>query len=286
MRQMFIILGVLVAGYASAQTGRVGINTDTPSATLNVKSKSATATDKNLELENATGSKIVTVLNSGRMGIGTETPENKLHIMSDAGNGHGVKITGHTNIGGYVDLENTLKDTAGEATRWRIYNMTDELTSGGTTNQYTKGLHFWAYATVPPIGSTEANLGSKMFITDEGKVGIGLGGRGVPTQKLDVSETVRLRGLSGTGDRVVLAEPDGTLKVGGTVGNSGINTDPTMQCNVANAGKINFGAVTLGGKNTEAFGFCMKNSDGTYKWYYIVGGTGATSNSGAFGSGL
>lgn len=41
---------------------------------------------------------------------------------------------------------------------------------------------------------------------------------------------------------------------------------------------MNFGSVTINGKATEAFSFCMKNSTGEYKWYYIYGGAGITTS--------
>ena len=159
MKKQFILVGLLAVGFASAQSndpyeGRVGINTMTPSATLNIKSLTGTnATTKNFELENANGTKMVTVLDNGNVGIGTDAPAEKLNVVG------GIRSTGSSNIGGYLDLENTLKTGETEGARWRLYNMTDK--QAGTT--YTPGLHFWNYST-SVIGS---NLGSKMLLTDE-----------------------------------------------------------------------------------------------------------------------
>lgn len=57
---------------------KVDVDTRTPDVTLHVKSAPCTATDKNLQLENTSGVKMVTVLNNGNMGIGTVTPSTNL----------------------------------------------------------------------------------------------------------------------------------------------------------------------------------------------------------------
>lgn len=92
-KTMFFAMG-LFSVTAIAQTnpyqGRVGINTETPSASMNIKSKDDDKTPKNLELENQTGTKLVTVLNNGNVGIGTENPSQKLDVVGK------VKITDGT----------------------------------------------------------------------------------------------------------------------------------------------------------------------------------------------
>lgn len=53
---------------AFAQTGKVGINTQNPSATLNVKSKTGTtSTTKNLQLQNANGTILASVSDDGQV---------------------------------------------------------------------------------------------------------------------------------------------------------------------------------------------------------------------------
>lgn len=89
MKKSLILLGVIGIGYANAQStepyqGRVGVNTTQPSATLDVKSKTGTTNaTKNLELQNANGTKLVTVLDNGKVGIGTESPTTALTIVDD-----------------------------------------------------------------------------------------------------------------------------------------------------------------------------------------------------------
>lgn len=67
---------------AFAQNGRVGINTETPSATLNVKAKTNDGS-KVLELENNQTTKLVSVLDNGNTGIGTVTPSQKLEVIGN-----------------------------------------------------------------------------------------------------------------------------------------------------------------------------------------------------------
>lgn len=71
----FVLVSIPVCAQSNS---KMGVNTRTPDATLYVKSASSTATDKNLQLENASGVKMVTVLNNGNMGIGTVTPSTNL----------------------------------------------------------------------------------------------------------------------------------------------------------------------------------------------------------------
>lgn len=78
-KSLFFAMG-LFSAVALAQTGRVGINVSKPNATLNVKSKNDAQSPKNLELENETGTKLVTVLNNGRVGIRNENPKYTLDV--------------------------------------------------------------------------------------------------------------------------------------------------------------------------------------------------------------
>ncbi|WP_289202850.1 hypothetical protein [Riemerella anatipestifer] len=137
----------------------------------------------------------------GNVGIGTASPSEKLHAVG------GIRSTGSTNIGGYIDLENTLKTGETEGARWRIYNMTDKQTG----SVYTPGLHFWNYSQ----SKTQPNLGSKMILSDEGNLGIGLPSREAPSAKLDVNGTTRLRNLPNgdpATDKVLLADASGNIK--------------------------------------------------------------------------
>lgn len=110
MKTNLLFALVLSAGYANAQEGNVGINTTTPNATLEVKSKTGTTNaTKNLELKNAANTNLVTVLDDGKVGIGTATPAQKLEVDGN------VKISGlagtDTDIV-YTDAQGNLKREA------------------------------------------------------------------------------------------------------------------------------------------------------------------------------
>lgn len=86
---------------------------------------------------------------------------------------------------------------------------------------------------------------------------------------------------------MVVADANGVLKAGvAAASNVKLATTTNVECKSENAGTMNFGSVTINGQQTEAFGFCMKNSVGSYKWYYIYGGAAITTGTGTFGNGL
>lgn len=104
MKKFFISAMMLSGVITFAQnTGKVGINQSKPTATLNVKSKTGKdATTKNLELENANGTKLVTVLDNGNVGIGVEKPTQKLEVtgkvkITDGTQGRGKVLTSDAN---------------------------------------------------------------------------------------------------------------------------------------------------------------------------------------------
>lgn len=58
---------------------QVGINETNPSATLDIKSKGNTNATKALEINNSSGTEMVTVLDNGNVGINVPNPTAKLH---------------------------------------------------------------------------------------------------------------------------------------------------------------------------------------------------------------
>ena len=80
--------------------------------------------------------------------------------------------------GGYIDIRNHSKTQNGTASSWRIYNMT-----GGS---YGNSLHFFAYDNIGCGGGGLCH--SRLVLTDDGNVGIGVIKPGV---KLDVAGVVR-----------------------------------------------------------------------------------------------
>lgn len=298
MKKSMILLGLLGIGYANAQMydEKVGINTETPSATLNVKTKNNTSSPKNLELENQGGTKLMTVLNLGNVGIGTDNPKEKLHInngkLLSEGANSGVVIKRNGDVGPYIQLENTDKVIprgteagAEPVSRWRIFNMKGE---------YGNTLRFWAYGT--DESGAEVNLGSKVVIGDKGNFGVGLFSKVQPSEKLHIeSGNVRINKLptntGGESDKVVVVDNSGVLKSvdRSTIAPSnGIQNTARMVCDASNAGKVNYTTIQKDGKTLGIFGFCMQR-DTQYVWAYMAGGSnifGTSANGAAFGDGL
>lgn len=210
----FIGFGVTLAAQQQYE-GRVGINTETPSATLNVKAKGNTS--KVLEVNDKDSNKLLIVKSDGKVGIGTDTPKESITVED----GHMLLKKGYfmsedkTNEGGALYLTNTIKD--GNAIKtWALYNMTN--TKPGVTDEYQKylpGLHFWAYQ------GGGKNQGSQMIIADNGNVGIGNRyGKTAPSHKLTVDGNVKITGLAkNKGIRYVVVDDNGVLKVGDVQGN-------------------------------------------------------------------
>jgi len=76
MKKIYILGNVLLAGFAFSQ---VGINQNNPSATLDIVSKGNTSATKALEINNSSGTEMVTVLDNGNVGINVPNPAAKLH---------------------------------------------------------------------------------------------------------------------------------------------------------------------------------------------------------------
>lgn len=138
MKKIITTAMVLSSMMAFAQEdGRVGINTDKPTATLGVKSQAlngATGTGadtKNLELLNAADTKLVTVLDNGNVGINNEAPTQKLDIAGkvkivDGTQGVGKVLTSDAN--GVASWQNSaLNLVFGERTgATPTYNKSDD----------------------------------------------------------------------------------------------------------------------------------------------------------------
>ncbi|KMQ68930.1 hypothetical protein ACM39_06510 [Chryseobacterium sp. FH2] len=75
-KQVIKIICILLSPVTFAQ---VGINETNPSATLDIKSKGNTGATKALEINNSTGTEMLTVLDNGNVGINVTAPTAKLH---------------------------------------------------------------------------------------------------------------------------------------------------------------------------------------------------------------
>lgn len=80
MKKLGLLAVFAMAGMVQAQSGKIGVNTETPSATLNVKSLATNTGGKNLDLRNATNEPLVVVSDKGDMAIARETPASRLDV--------------------------------------------------------------------------------------------------------------------------------------------------------------------------------------------------------------
>jgi len=83
MMRKKITLTVLLSVSFMNLNAQVGINTSTPSATLDVISKGNIASGKALKINNSSSNELVTVLDNGNVGINKVNPSGKLHIVGD-----------------------------------------------------------------------------------------------------------------------------------------------------------------------------------------------------------
>lgn len=101
MKKIMTIIGVFGMIIVQAQ---VGINTDTPQATLDIKSDATKA----LKITNTSNTEMVTVMDDGNIGIGTAIPTEKLEVTGS------VKIVDGTQGAGKV----LVSDANGKAS-WK-----------------------------------------------------------------------------------------------------------------------------------------------------------------------
>lgn len=80
--QLLLLLGTFL--FSVCVSAQVGINTSTPSATLDVASQGSTATTKALKVSNSLGTEMITVRNQGNVGISVQDPQKRLDV--DANN--------------------------------------------------------------------------------------------------------------------------------------------------------------------------------------------------------
>lgn len=179
MKKTLIFVGILSIGYAYAQEGRVGINTEIPNATLDVKAKTNNGS-KVLELQNSAGTKLVTALDNGKVGINNTNP---FYTFDVNGNGRFINGNGDTqvNIGAIEGQFAYNRFLRGDKTRWDI-GMTNALESTGD-----KGSNFY----INSFNDEGGYKSTPFFISRESsRVGINTVG---PTSTLDIAGDARIR---------------------------------------------------------------------------------------------
>lgn len=271
-----LALSVIVA-YAQTDPydGKVGINTDKPNATMDIKSKSGTTSaTKNLELQNADGKKLVTVLDNGFVGINQSKPLAPLHIVSpDRGYGNDIIIEDYTTS--LVDPSALIFNrNRGTIENPEVLQRGDNIgqiifstKNGGTSLASPRMVELGALFTDTTKGQFYIRTSNvdRLFVDEEGKV--------------------KVIDLAGTGDRVVLADEKGVLKTG-TFTTKGSTPADTETCSATNEGTMYYKTITKNSKQVGVFGFCTRNINGDFVWSYRVGENSIMSGTGAFGTGL
>lgn len=274
--------------------GRVGINTETPAATIDIKSKTGTdATTKNLELQNANGTKLVTVLDNGYVGIGTETPAVELSVIGGGNFTKGVNVE-QTLAASWLMLHNYGKGLLSNNIRWRngayrfVRGTDTDVKEGGWLfhSDFNKDTPFLlSVASNEPTKEDDvANMINILTVNRAGNLGINTFNA---TEKLEVEGKIKTSSLaqSGAGDRPVFADENGVLKTG-TFSAKASATDAT--CSATNEGAMHYKVVDRSGKQVGLFGFCTRDANGAFIWSYQLGGNNVFSVAGnqAFGTGL
>jgi hypothetical protein len=94
--------------------GRVGIGTTNPSASLEVRGAGSTSATTTLEVDNSSGTSLLTVRDDGNVGIGTTSPALKLHIKGVTGY-PATSGTSQTGIGRFDSHSNSNVLDIGQA---------------------------------------------------------------------------------------------------------------------------------------------------------------------------
>lgn len=297
-----ILLGMLSIGYAYAQEERVGINTESPAATLNVKTKNDTKSPKSLELENQAGTKLMTVLNNGNVGINKENPEGTLDVYGTSiFRPYTVKdatwVLSSPGVSGASGLIHTqiAPEVATVQSTINYFGFKEYTINTGNESLATYVLGF-----IPDLKNTSTSNSILKVHGSTKHIAIGIEDNRNPTHRLHVKadeNPLRLEGLQedATAQKVLVSDATGVVKTidksALTGGNSTatavkLPTTNSATCGVTTIGTINFGEITINGNKTTAFGFCMKNSANQYVWGYMFAGGNFTTGNATFGGGL
>jgi hypothetical protein len=166
MKKQTLFVALTLSTFFYAQ---VGINTNTPSAELDVISKGNTSSTKALKITNSSNNEMMTVLNNGNVGIGNTAPTTKLDINNgtnagaikivDGTQGAGRVLTSDANgVGswsptpvtalyflssspytGSTDFTGTTNPVTGATTSTARYLSTGTITNLGPTTTFTSG---------------------------------------------------------------------------------------------------------------------------------------------------
>jgi hypothetical protein len=199
--RLFILSNVLLSSIAYSQ---VGINTETPQATLDINSPGNTASTKSMRITNSSATETVTVTDQGRVGIGATVPQGQLHVATPNINGI-ISERGSTGATQppYIGFRRNRSVDLLTNTAVQTNDLLGALTFSGNTGNGYEGNVITSFSTVwskaaenfttaaqgsnlefstVPVGT--ATNAVRMTITDQGRVGIG---KTVPDAALHVS---------------------------------------------------------------------------------------------------
>ncbi len=172
-------------------------------------------------LSNDGGDEGIKITDDGKVGFGTADPAFQFHLsgtgvnsgpitptdqilarfeQSGAAKGGGIQIKGYraiNNVSAFVDLINYDSNVSNEYIMSRIAGLTEDNGEKGAIVMYTNS-----------GGTDDAGLTEKVRITSDGKMGIGVTN---PTTALDVNGQACVRGLAGSGTRMVVTDANGNL---------------------------------------------------------------------------
>ncbi len=104
------LAAIIIAFSISSATiwAQVGINTQTPTASLDIWSDGNTSATQNLLISNSNNVNLLTLLDNGNMGLGTTTPTVRLDLRATYGNNNVIGI-GTTNLSASAAKGGALK---------------------------------------------------------------------------------------------------------------------------------------------------------------------------------
>ncbi|MCU7618234.1 hypothetical protein NZ698_13575 [Chryseobacterium sp. PBS4-4] len=150
MKKKFLAIGFICA-FTALSNAQVGINTDTPSATLDIVSKGNTASTKALELNNSSATEILTVLDNGNTGFNISNPAAKVDIFTSAastgfrlrdGNQAAGKVLVSDNDGFATWQTVASGGGSGTVTNFSSGNLSPLFTTSVATSSTTPALSF------------------------------------------------------------------------------------------------------------------------------------------------
>jgi len=155
MKKKIAFFSLLICGVSTFS--QVGINTSTPSASLDIVSKGNTSATKAMEVNNSSALEMVTVLNNGNVGIGIANPAAQLHTTGT------VRMDGlGTNT---VNTKVMTTDPTGNVTTRLTNTLLPQILAGGDgTDAVTTAQTISAINNTP--GYTN-NLASKSFTVSQ-----------------------------------------------------------------------------------------------------------------------